>query len=219
MSWFWTPRRIPLYQIRTEIKFTQTDFPEKSYMAPCIPDNSCCVFDAGFLRGLPTDSEKGVDIFVRNVGWLSPDYTALYIPGEITVYSHRCKKFKSRQFIIVPKKKRKRNVIRLYGVYNLRTEDRCAWLTYLQLLSRLLFCAAEAVNKMEFMVNLMINEKNLDRRILRNVLLSRITKNKINGRKIPTVLHVRLHKSNLVSYRNGGKGGDAIQLCICIVIV
>jgi hypothetical protein len=35
-------------------------------------------FHAGFLLGLFFDSEDGGDIFLRNVGWLSADYTALY---------------------------------------------------------------------------------------------------------------------------------------------
>jgi hypothetical protein len=35
-------------------------------------------FQAGFLLGLFFDSEYGGDMFFRNVGWLSTDYTALY---------------------------------------------------------------------------------------------------------------------------------------------
>jgi hypothetical protein len=35
-------------------------------------------FHAGFLIGLHFDPEDGGDMFLRNVGWLSTDYTALY---------------------------------------------------------------------------------------------------------------------------------------------
>lgn len=130
-------------------------------------------------------------MFLRNVRLLSPDYTALYIPEDISIYSHRCEKLKSRKFIIDPKKKRKRNVFRLYNVYNLRTADRCPWLTYLRSFFRTLFCSAGGVKNIEFVVNLMINEKNLERGILRNILLSGITKNKTNDRKIPNALLAR----------------------------
>jgi hypothetical protein len=34
-------------------------------------------FHAGFLLGLFLDPEDGGDMFLRNVGWLSSDYTAL----------------------------------------------------------------------------------------------------------------------------------------------
>jgi hypothetical protein len=34
-------------------------------------------FYAGFLLGLFFDPEDGGDMFLRNVGWLSADYTAL----------------------------------------------------------------------------------------------------------------------------------------------
>jgi hypothetical protein len=33
-------------------------------------------FQAGFLLGLSFDPEDGGDMFLRNVGWLSRDYTA-----------------------------------------------------------------------------------------------------------------------------------------------
>jgi hypothetical protein len=47
-------------------------------------------FHAGFL--LPED---GGDMFLRHVGWLSTDYTALYIPEDITLHNHRCENLKS----------------------------------------------------------------------------------------------------------------------------
>jgi hypothetical protein len=37
------------------------------------------LFHAGFLRALLWNPEEGGDIFLGNVGWLSPDYTALYL--------------------------------------------------------------------------------------------------------------------------------------------
>jgi hypothetical protein len=36
------------------------------------------IIQAGFLLGFVFDHEDGSDIFLRNVGWLSTDYTALY---------------------------------------------------------------------------------------------------------------------------------------------
>jgi hypothetical protein len=42
----------------------------RSLLAPC--------FHAGFFLGLFFDPEDGGDIFLRNVGWLSTGYTALY---------------------------------------------------------------------------------------------------------------------------------------------
>jgi hypothetical protein len=36
---------------------------------------SCCT---GFLLGIFFDPEDGGDMFLRNVGWLSADYTTLY---------------------------------------------------------------------------------------------------------------------------------------------
>lgn len=74
-----------------------------------------------------------------------------------------------------------------YEVYTLRTADGSAWFTYFRLHFRLTFCAAEAANKIEFVVNLMAKKKNLDRRTLRKILLSGITKNKINDEKIPKI--------------------------------
>jgi hypothetical protein len=38
---------------------------------------SCRLFDAGFFFGLLLKPEDGSDMFLRNVGCLSPDYTAL----------------------------------------------------------------------------------------------------------------------------------------------
>jgi hypothetical protein len=39
---------------------------------------SCYLLHAGFLLGLFLYHEDGSDVFLRNVGWLSTDYTALY---------------------------------------------------------------------------------------------------------------------------------------------
>jgi hypothetical protein len=36
------------------------------------------LLDTSFLLGFSFDPEYGADMFFRNVGWLSPDYTALY---------------------------------------------------------------------------------------------------------------------------------------------
>jgi hypothetical protein len=39
---------------------------------------ACYLLHAGFLLGLLFDPEDGGTIFLRNIGWLSVDYTALY---------------------------------------------------------------------------------------------------------------------------------------------
>jgi hypothetical protein len=44
-------------------------------------------FHAGFLLGLFFDHNNEGDIFLRNVGWLSTDYTALY-PRRCTLRSY-----------------------------------------------------------------------------------------------------------------------------------
>jgi hypothetical protein len=46
-------------------------------------------FHSGFLLGLFFDRADGGGIFLRNVGWLSMDYTALYS------YKHRCENVES----------------------------------------------------------------------------------------------------------------------------
>jgi hypothetical protein len=40
--------------------------------------SACCLLHAGFLLALIFDLEDGDNMFPRNVGWLSRDYTALY---------------------------------------------------------------------------------------------------------------------------------------------
>jgi hypothetical protein len=42
-------------------------------------------FHAGFLLGLFFDPENGGDMFLRNVGWLSTDYTAFF-PQKIVLF-------------------------------------------------------------------------------------------------------------------------------------
>lgn len=39
--------------------------------------STCYLLHAGFLLGLFFDTENGDEIFLRNVGWLLTDYTAL----------------------------------------------------------------------------------------------------------------------------------------------
>jgi hypothetical protein len=46
-----------------------------------------------FLAGLFSDPENGGDMFLRNVGWLSTDYTALY-PRRF-LHNHRRENLKS----------------------------------------------------------------------------------------------------------------------------
>jgi hypothetical protein len=38
----------------------------------------CYLLHDGFLRGICFDPEDGCDMFLRNIGWLSTDYTAPY---------------------------------------------------------------------------------------------------------------------------------------------
>jgi hypothetical protein len=38
----------------------------------------CCLLEAGFSPGLLFTSEDGSNVFLRNVGSLSPDYTVFY---------------------------------------------------------------------------------------------------------------------------------------------
>jgi hypothetical protein len=52
-------------------------------------------FHTGFLLGLFFNPEDGGDMFLRNVGWLSTDYTARYIPEDRTLHEHRCENLKS----------------------------------------------------------------------------------------------------------------------------
>jgi hypothetical protein len=49
-------------------------------------------FHAGFLLGLLFDTETGGGMFLRNVGWHSTDYTALY--------RHRCDNLKSYKIFV-----------------------------------------------------------------------------------------------------------------------
>jgi hypothetical protein len=39
---------------------------------------SCCLFRASFLFGLILDTEDEDHVFLRIVGWISPDYTTLH---------------------------------------------------------------------------------------------------------------------------------------------
>jgi hypothetical protein len=52
--------------------------------------SACTYFDAGFLLVLFFGAEDGGDAFLRNVGWLSTDYTAFYprrqIPSQLPLW-------------------------------------------------------------------------------------------------------------------------------------
>jgi hypothetical protein len=43
---------------------------------------ACCLLHASFLLGLLFNHEDGGDMFLRNIGWLSTDYAALYPRGR-----------------------------------------------------------------------------------------------------------------------------------------
>jgi hypothetical protein len=42
--------------------------------------------------------ENGGDMFIRNVGSLSTDYTRRYIPEDVTLHNHRCANLKSYMY-------------------------------------------------------------------------------------------------------------------------
>jgi hypothetical protein len=52
-------------------------------------------FQSGFFLGLFLDPENGGDMFLRNVGWLSADYTALYNKIVSILHNRRCENLKS----------------------------------------------------------------------------------------------------------------------------
>jgi hypothetical protein len=41
------------------------------------------------------DPENGGDMILRNIGWLSTEYTVLYIPQDSTLHNQRCENLKS----------------------------------------------------------------------------------------------------------------------------
>lgn len=55
---------------------------------------ACCVFRAGFSLGLLFNTEDERNAFLRNVAWLSTDYTP-YIPEDRTLRNPRCETLKS----------------------------------------------------------------------------------------------------------------------------
>jgi hypothetical protein len=75
------------YRLHLQVKkkSSATNQRESRWPATC--------FHAGFLLGLFFDPADGGDMFLRNVGWHSTDYKALYIPeyGTLQDYatSHR----------------------------------------------------------------------------------------------------------------------------------
>jgi hypothetical protein len=52
------------------------------------------LFQDSFLLHLFSGPDRGSEMFLRNVGWLSTDYTVLY-PRNGTLYSHGCENIKS----------------------------------------------------------------------------------------------------------------------------
>jgi hypothetical protein len=61
----------PTFQRNISLPSSGSNKPSK------IPAELVTCFHAGFLLGL-FDTEDGGDTFLRNIGWLSTDYTALY---------------------------------------------------------------------------------------------------------------------------------------------
>jgi hypothetical protein len=55
------------------IRWVSTDISEK-HLAYC----ACYLLHVAFILGLSFDPEDGGDMFLRNIGWLSTDCTALY---------------------------------------------------------------------------------------------------------------------------------------------
>jgi hypothetical protein len=57
--------------------------------------NVVACFNVGTLFYSFFDSEYGGDMFLRNVGSLTTDYTALYTPGDSTLFNNRCENLKT----------------------------------------------------------------------------------------------------------------------------
>jgi hypothetical protein len=58
-----------------------------------------CLLNAGFVLGLLFSPEDGGDIFLWNISWLSPGYTAVYTRRQ-TSCSHCCENFKSSSVLL-----------------------------------------------------------------------------------------------------------------------
>jgi hypothetical protein len=74
------------FEVRTAVIMKSSVF---SNITPCSPLEFATCFLAGFLLGLFLDPENGSDMFLRNVAWLSMDYTTLYPRRQNTSYSFR----------------------------------------------------------------------------------------------------------------------------------
>jgi hypothetical protein len=62
------------------------------HITQCKQSFACSLLHVDFLHGLPFNPEQGSDMFLCNVGWLSADYTALFL------HNHRCNNLKSKKF-------------------------------------------------------------------------------------------------------------------------
>jgi hypothetical protein len=78
----------------THSDFTKSNFIVRSLSGTC---SACCLLHSGFSLDLLFNPTDRSDTFLRNVGWLSVDYTTLY-PRTQKSYNQRCVNLKSYMF-------------------------------------------------------------------------------------------------------------------------
>jgi hypothetical protein len=82
---------MPCSLLKVNRSFTEYIHLKKSDSKYCF---AYCLFHAAFLLGLFFNHEYVCDIFLRNVDWISMNYTA-YIPEDRTLQNYHCENLKS----------------------------------------------------------------------------------------------------------------------------